>query len=257
MDPAESTRMLLWVLASGFLASHLETLAVSEPWMFTRLSTLWEHPGRWLNLWNGMSSFGGIVGGLLGGCIAARRRRWSRERLWVHVDALGFAFPFAWAVARFGCYLAHDHPGIRTTHWLGVQYPGGARFDLGLIDCFVALAIGALFLLFDRRPRATGFFVTAFLLLYGPARLFLDVLRIEDRWLGLTSGQYGALVATVLGGALITRLHRAGGRRRLEDQVAGRRPGGGRVRGDGPGARPAVRRSQGHSRRRLVADGGA
>jgi phosphatidylglycerol:prolipoprotein diacylglycerol transferase len=115
------------------------------------------------------------------------------------MESLGWSFPFAWAVARFGCYLAHDHPGIPTSSWLGVQYPGGARYDLGLFDCFLAMAIGVAFARLDRLPRPRGFFITTFLLVYGPARLLLDNLRIEGRVAGLMSGQWGALVAIALG----------------------------------------------------------
>jgi phosphatidylglycerol:prolipoprotein diacylglycerol transferase len=187
---------LLWVLGSGFLLSHLVAIAVNEPGMFSNVSTIWEHPWRWINLWDGMSSFGGIVGGMLGAYIYARRQRWSALLLRRHLDALAYSFPFGWAIARFGCYLAHDHPGIRTSSWLAVQYPGGPRFDLGLMDCFLAIAIAILFLNLDRRNRIPGFFFVAFLGLYGPARLLLDELRVEDRWLGLASGQYGAIIVT-------------------------------------------------------------
>lgn len=195
IDPARTTSLLLWVLAVGFLISHLDYLAFAEPWLFTRLSNLWVYPGRWLNLWSGMSSFGGITGGVLGGWLYMRKKAWPARERWFLLEAVAFAFPFAWSVARFGCYLAHDHPGIRTASWLAVRYPDGPRYDLGLLDCFLGLALAGLFLYLDQRPRPRGFYLITFLLLYGPARLLLDNLRVEERFLGLTSGQHGALVA--------------------------------------------------------------
>ena len=34
---------------------------------------------------------------------------------------------------RFGCALQHDHLGIPSTYFLAVRFPGGPRFDLGLL----------------------------------------------------------------------------------------------------------------------------
>jgi phosphatidylglycerol:prolipoprotein diacylglycerol transferase len=194
MDRGDVTHLLLWTLGFGFLISHLEYLAFAEPWAFQRVATLWEQPALWLNLWNGMSAFGGILGGVLGAALYMWRRGWGSAERWLFLDAVAWSFPFAWAVARFGCYLAHDHPGIHTTSALAVQYPGGARYDLGLFDCFVAVSLGVLFLWLDQQPRPRGFYFLSFMFLYGPARLLLDHLRVEERFLGLTSGQYGALV---------------------------------------------------------------
>lgn len=207
-DPRASASFLFWVLFSGFLLSHLQALALAEPQLFLRPQSLWEQPARWLNLWNGMASFGGILGGVLGGWLYVRRRRWTSQELWTHLDALAFAFPFGWAIARFGCYLAHDHPGVHTSTWFGVQYPGGARFDLGLMDCLFSLVAACAFLLLSRRKRPLGFYFTTFLLAYGGARLLLDNLRIEGRTLGLTAGQFGALLTILLAVVAVWRVRR-------------------------------------------------
>jgi len=205
-DRAATTHLLLWVVGSGFLVSHLEYLAFSEPWVFARPLAALRQPLLLLNLWGGMSAFGGIVGGVLGGLLFMRRRGWSWDEVSTQLDFVAFAFPFAWSIARAGCSLAHDHPGIHTTSWLAVRYPDGPRYDLGLFDFFCALLLAGLFLFLDRRPRPRGFYFVLFMLLYGPARLLLDNLRDEDRFLGLTSGQYGALVAVLLGLATLRML---------------------------------------------------
>jgi phosphatidylglycerol:prolipoprotein diacylglycerol transferase len=197
----DTQSLLLWMLGLGFLGSHLEHLAYSEPWVLARMD-----PVRLLNLWNGMSSFGGILGGVLGGLLFMRRRGWSGGEMLRRLDLVAFAFPFAWTVARAGCSLAHDHPGIHTTSWLAVRYPDAPRFDLGLLDFFVALLIAALFLVLDRRRRPGGFYLSLFMVLYGSARLLLDPLRDEERFAGLTSGQYGAALAVLVGLASLRAL---------------------------------------------------
>ncbi len=210
VERASSTNLLLCTLLCGFLLSHLETLAFARPDLFLRPASLLEEPLAWLNLWKGMSSFGGILGGVLGAAWYMRRHRWTHAERWAFLDSLAYAFPFAWAVARFGCFLAHDHPGIHTTSWLAVAYPDGPRYDLGLFDCFLALAIGAAFLILDRRAaeRPPAFFLLTFLLAYSPARLVLDLLRDEERFLGLTTGQLGALVSIAISLLLLRHLRR-------------------------------------------------
>ncbi len=210
IERGEATGLLLCTLFSGFLVSHLETLAFARPDLFLRPSSLIEHPLAWLNLWKGMSSFGGILGGVLGAAWHMRRNRWSEGERWVFLDSLAYAFPFAWAVARFGCFLAHDHPGLHTTSWLAVAYPDGPRHDLGLFDCFLALAIGVAFLILDRgaAARPPAFYLLTFLLVYSPARLLLDLLRIEEKFLGLTSGQHGALASIAVALLVLRRLRK-------------------------------------------------
>jgi phosphatidylglycerol:prolipoprotein diacylglycerol transferase len=199
LDQKDTTHLLLWMLGLGFLVSHLESLAFSQPRVFATPSTLWSNPLLWLNLWNGMCAFGGILGGILGGLIFLKRRGWAGSEVLLRLDGVAFAFPFAWSVARAGCSLVHDHPGIHTASWLAVRYPDGPRYDLGLLDFFCALLLAALFLYLDRRRRPRGFYLALFLVLYAPARLLLDNLRHEERFLGLTSGQYGAVLAMVAG----------------------------------------------------------
>lgn len=199
LDPDRTSLLLLWMLGIAFLGSHLEHLAFLRPSPLLRPSTFLDNPLLWLNLWDGMSSFGGIIGGVLGAVWYMKRSRWSRGEIWTFLDVVAFSFPFAWSIARFGCYLAHDHPGIPTTSWLAVRYPSGPRYDLGLIDFFFSVILSGFFLALDRRSRPSGFYLATFMLLYGPARLLLDNLRVEERFAGLTAGQFGAVAALCVG----------------------------------------------------------
>jgi prolipoprotein diacylglyceryltransferase len=65
------------------------------------------------------------------------------------------------------------------------------------------------FLALDRKPRPTGFFLVAFLLLYVPARFFLDFLRISDaRYFGLTPGQYAGIAVFLVAVFFMVRIFR-------------------------------------------------
>jgi phosphatidylglycerol:prolipoprotein diacylglycerol transferase len=197
-DPDLASSLVAWTIFFGFVGSHLFDVVFYQP------AELRQNPLVLLQVWGSMSSFGGIIGGLIGGGWLCRRRGLSGSQMLVFLDILGFAFPFAWIFGRAGCALAHDHVGIPTTNFFAVRFPDGPRFDLGLLELLYTIAMAGLFLLLGRRPRPTGFFVGLFFTLYGPVRFGFDVLRTGDeRYLGWTPGQYGSVAATLLGVLLL------------------------------------------------------
>jgi phosphatidylglycerol:prolipoprotein diacylglycerol transferase len=197
-DPDLASSLVAWTIVFGFVGSHLFEVVFYSP------EELRHNPLVLLQVWGSMSSFGGILGGVAGGLWLCRRKGLSGSQVLLFLDLLGFAFPFGWIFGRAGCALAHDHPGVASTSWLAVRFPGGPRFDLGLLELLYTIALAALFLLLDRRPRPTGFFVGLFFTLYGPVRFGLDVLRTGDeRYFGWTPGQYASVAVTLFGAGLL------------------------------------------------------
>ncbi|GAB4234140.1 MAG: hypothetical protein OHK0028_10240 [Deltaproteobacteria bacterium] len=227
LDPDVCADLLFYALFAGFLVAHVYSVLA----YFPRRAR--EDPLLLLKFWENISSFGGMVGGVLGIWIFFRFRATdlaSRTR-WKYLDVIAFAFPFAWVIGRLACTTAHDHPGTLTTFPLAVSLktpeareyitavyrdagrmaelpgPSGlsrmAFHDLGWYEfLYTLLVIVPVFLLLDRRPRPPGFYVIAFPLLYVPARFGLDFLRLSDaRYFGLTPGQYAGIA--VFSGALL------------------------------------------------------
>ena len=193
--------IVLWAIGPGFVGSHVLDTLLYEREAFRR------DPLVILEVWGTMSSFGGIIGGVLGGVIALRLKKLSRRQALEFFDIVAYAFAFAWIFGRLGCSLAHDHLGLATNSPLAVRFPDGPRYDLGLLELFWTIAMCAVFAWLDRRWRPTGFFLALFLLLYGPVRFLLDMLRVGDeRYLGWTPGQYASIAATFVGFALLARL---------------------------------------------------
>jgi phosphatidylglycerol:prolipoprotein diacylglycerol transferase len=102
----------------------------------------------------GPSSWGAILGATfaLGALLLTPHRRAALP----YFDVLALTFPFAFAIARAGCFLAHDHIGAPSAHWLAVRFPGGSRFDLGLLECLAACAVGILAIALSRWRLAPG-----------------------------------------------------------------------------------------------------
>ena len=166
---------------------------------------LWADPASIFRNYPGFASFGGILGGLLGGWIALRAMRIAKRARLRYLDALAYVFPMAFLFGRLGCSLNHDHPGIRTSCWLGVRYPDAARYDLGVLEfLFLGLLLAAQIFLAPRFKRPGALFAF-FTICYGVFRLTLDRLHIDPpRFYGVTVDQW-ASAALVLAGIFIWR----------------------------------------------------
>lgn len=204
LDRDTARDVVTWTVVWGIVGSHV----FSE--LFYYPERVAANPLVLFHVWGSMSALGGILGGLAAAYVTMRRHGFDRAQKLRFIDDVAFAFPFAWIFGRAGCALAHDHPGIRSDHWLAVAFPDGPRFDLGLLEMFFAIAVSALFLVLDRRPRPTGIYFGLYFALYGPLRLGLDFLRVGDaRYFGFTPSQLVCVFVTAAGIAILARTQRS------------------------------------------------
>jgi phosphatidylglycerol:prolipoprotein diacylglycerol transferase len=165
-----------------------------------RLAGHWAHL---LELTNGQSLFGGLLGGTLGGVIYLLVRRFP---------LLLFAEPYVYGTVvslifgRLGCALTHDHPGRETTFFGAVTgWPDGTtRHDLGLHELGLMLGLAGLLYAIRNRRALPGLQVAVPMILYAIARFALDFLRTVDlRYAGLTPAQYGSILLLAGGVAIL------------------------------------------------------
>jgi phosphatidylglycerol:prolipoprotein diacylglycerol transferase len=228
LDSQVGQRLGGWMLAGGILGAHLFAVLFYFP------GTLQTDPWVILRMWEPISSVGGMMGGIAGALLFFKTRHdLDRQTKLAYVDVVAFTFPFALALGRLGCALAHDHPGTVTSFPLAISvttdaarayirdvYAGaglslpelqsGMGFhDLGLYEfLYLSLVIVPLFALWRRQRRAAGFYLTAFAALYLPVRFALDVLRVSDvRYVGLTPAQWVAAL-TLAGLPFVAMRHR-------------------------------------------------
>lgn len=174
-------------------------------------------PGAWSQIsWTdllhrgGLASFGGLVGGLLGAALYFAARRIPPGRALDYLDALASVFPLGWLLGRMGCAIVHDHPGLASTSPFAVAYPDMPRFDLAYLEVlFLAFVMIPLFAILARRAQPRGFFLTAFFVLYGSFRLWLDTLHVDPpRHFGVTVDQWAYGSMFLLGLVLALALRR-------------------------------------------------
>ncbi len=175
-----------------------------------------QDPIRIVKFWEGLSSMGGLAGGVAAGFVWFRVKKVALRD---YTDAFALGMAPGWGVARIGCFTVHDHPGIKTDFFLAVRFYDGPRHDLGLYEAMVLLSIGALLWILHRRGLLRDRLMPLLALLYGVARFLLDFLRASDvpyadaRHFGLTFAQY---VAVVLVGYGAWGLLRSAGQRFAE-----------------------------------------
>ncbi len=192
--------LAFWIILAAVVGGRL--LYVVE-----HLSWFASAPLDILKLWQGgMSIYGGFWGAVLAGVIYLRRHSLD---LWQYADAIIFSLPLGLFIGRLGCFLIHDHPGIKTNFFLGVAYPGGVQHDLGLYLSLNGLILFLVFLILRRREWFSGFYVALFAVWYGVARFLLDFLRAKDiagadpRYFGLTLAQYLSIILFMTGIGLL------------------------------------------------------
>jgi len=205
MNAEAMSRFMFWVLVIGFISGHV-------------LDTIFYHPAQVLNdpvslirVWDGLSSFGGFVGAILG--VLIFKFHFKVKTVLPFADMMGAAFPVGWVFGRMGCSVVHDHPGMRSDLWFAVQYPHGGRFDLGLYEMLFAVILAAVTLNLARQPRPPGFFLGLIMLVYAPVRFALDFLRIkpgdlagaDPRYLDLTPAQWASFGFGIFGFYLLYR----------------------------------------------------
>src|SRR5262249_44683938 len=120
VPPQEIPAAILSAVVPGLLLAHLVALLPQVG------GTLAWSPRVVLEFWNGMSSFGGFAGALLGLTVYY----WRSPRSWLlTADVLVQALVVGWVFGRLGCTLVHDHLGRPSEFLLAIRFPAGSRHD--------------------------------------------------------------------------------------------------------------------------------
>jgi phosphatidylglycerol:prolipoprotein diacylglycerol transferase len=202
MDPKDAKYLNVWIVAGGFVVAHLVSVIFYFP------ERIKENPLVLVNLWSGLSSFGGFLGALLTFLYLTRKHDVPRL---VYADCLALGLSVGWIFGRTGCFTAHDHPGGKTSFFLAVQYPGGPRHDLGLYELLYTIVLSIVLFSYARKPRPPGHIVGLAAVLYAPARFLLDFARATDvahpdrRYLALTPAQWACVATAALGVHLLRK----------------------------------------------------
>ena len=220
--------LLAWITVTGFLGAHwFDVIAyqADKPWFEFKGIKPGEWP-LWFQLWSGISSYGGFLGGAMGFAFYVWWKRLN-TRLMADIAIVGLLPAFS--IGRIGCTVVSDHIGraIDPNAWysfIAMDYPVKERlahsgiaelvhenpmlktaefipaWNLGLVEFAYLVPVNALilYLAFRKKRMPAGLLVVLAGMLYAPVRFFLDFLRPENsdpRYFDLTFAQWASLLA--------------------------------------------------------------
>ena len=234
--------LTLWIIATGFIGAHVFDVLAYER------DRLAEDPLLILKIWDGISSYGGFVGGAAGYAFYVW---WKRLTPGLIADTAMIGLLVAFTIGRIGCTIVHDHIGRVTTSSFGVDYPRreiearhlisefpGAgsvirAHNLGMYELVYLLFVWAIVLplAFSKKRYPAGFLAVLVGLLYAPVRFFLEYWRLnssDPRYVGFTFAQWCSVVAFAAAAYVAVRLWKTGAPSPLPGELGGR-PGGRRA----------------------------
>lgn len=211
LDLDKLNSFITWMLVAGFLGGHMLDQIFYHP------AEVLKRPWSLFLLWEGLSSFGGFVGGLIGVVLwkyfesvpklrtplftfSTFKRRERPMPIMPFCDLILSVFPVAWIFGRSGCSVVHDHQGMKAPigHFLAVafgpadptrtihlgpiefRYGSSPHFDLGLLEMMFTVVLAGLLALTWRKKLTTGSYIAAVALSYAPVRFAMDFLRVRD-----------------------------------------------------------------------------
>ena len=231
IDEAHLNSLMTWVLVAGFMGGHMLDQIFYHP------DVLMRRPLSLFYLWEGLSSFGGFTGAIIGAILWKYfraepfydtpfftlhkfKRRKKPASILALCDLIVSIFPVAWIIGRAGCSVVHDHKGALVDSVLSVEfpkYPPGhhvpmqimhgpeLRFDLGLLEWMLTVFIALAFALTWWKRLPVGSYIVVVALAYSPVRLVLDYFRLHEgaesdpRYAGFTPGQWSSVAFFVFG----------------------------------------------------------
>lgn len=202
LDQEKLSSLITFMLITGFIFAHV------FDHLFYHFEDLKRNPLSILYFWSGLSSFGGFFGAYMGIYYYCWK---NKMNMLAYGDTIAFGLPFAYIFGRMGCAVVHDHIGVRTNFFLGINFPdkihgqfmpgvAGVRHDLGFEEMLYMIVVSTIFyFLRNKKDAPNGFYITLLCLLYAPVRFILDSLRATDlfgadaRYFGLTPAQYSSI----------------------------------------------------------------
>lgn len=204
--------VFVWVIVAAIVGARVMHVLAN-------LSFYVHQPVQVLEVWHGgLSSFGGLLGGIPTGFWMTHRRMPSL-RLWQAADLVAPVLLLGWAVGRLlGPQLMVAGGGHVTHQWFGMYYAGqvGKRLPVPLFQSFFTWIMLAVVLLVERRAkrRAEGLLIALAAAMWGLSRFFDESLWLSHPGPGhlgqhlVEAGALAMCAAGIVTALLLTRFGR-------------------------------------------------
>lgn len=199
-----------WGVIPGLMGAHVGEIVFYQ---WDRLMV--EGPLLLLKFWDGISSYGGFIAGVLG--YLYYHRKHTPKQMLEYADIMLQGLVVGWIFGRLGCTVVFDHPGPITDFFLAQPYPfgtGETRHNLGFYEFLYTVIVmfpATLLIhhLWKLRRVPAGLQAAMICLTYAPFRFALDFMRSTDlsgsdvRYFGLTFAHYSSIATLIIGVLLV------------------------------------------------------
>jgi phosphatidylglycerol:prolipoprotein diacylglycerol transferase len=241
-DAALFRSFIFWEIIVGMFCAHALDAIFYHPDVLARNSFFL------FKVFDGLSSFGGFIGAVLG-AIGWSRVTWKNGSVVPHLrerplPILPFAecttpaFVFNFTIGRLGCALVHDHPGalaergsLFSVAWpvdandgvhtiigpFHIVHGSVARYDLGLLELLFLLFMVAAVIATWKKRLPLGTYIAMTALSYSPVRFCMDFLRRHEgpdsdaRYGAFTFAQYACIAFFLMGIYFTWKIHVSNG----------------------------------------------
>ncbi|HLC66058.1 MAG TPA: prolipoprotein diacylglyceryl transferase [Candidatus Nanoarchaeia archaeon] len=177
--------------------------------LFWNLPYFLANPLKIFAVWEGGMAFhGGLIGIVLAGWLWCRKHSFSFYPI---ADILTVPVIFGLALGRFANFTNGELYGpITNVPWC-VQFPGveGCRHPYQLYSACKRVLIGLVLLMLSHKHWKEGFLFWLLLAVLGAGRFFLDFLREDARWFGLSIGQYLSAAVFLIAAFILLHSYRS------------------------------------------------
>lgn len=201
-----------WTVICGFIGAHVFDV------FFYQWDEFKHDPVVLIQIWKGISSYGGFLGAV-GGYLAFRHRH-KVSNDWVMADLAAWSILPGFTFGRAGCATVHDHPGDLSNFFLAVRFPkdsyvsrvygAGSRHDLGFYELLFLIALNIVFFtVMLKKERRHGYAMAFLAIGYAPVRFLLEPLRLpstDPRLLGLTPAQWVSIALLATGITMMVKI---------------------------------------------------
>lgn len=165
--------------------------------IFYPSSYFWEHPIEIFAIHDGgIAIYGGLIGALLGGCIALKIKK---VPILPVLDICSIGFLIGQGIGRWGNFTNQEAFGTQTNSLFAMMSEatsGKAVHPCFLYEsCWCLLGVLALHIFYSKFHHKSGFTFCMYFIWYGTERLFLETIRTDSLYLPHTSIKISQLVA--------------------------------------------------------------